>query len=245
MSDTDRAQENYSFSEEGAHSQVFTKLALVRQPLMPTIRGMDILRQSMGTVDVEKTIADMHGMIASMEEQLRSVMAINAFLETDVREYKEIISELTRQKSALEERLDRMESELPYKHAMEEELELIKDERTRAQISLHDYKHQADGRERVDHLTLLRIEELESEKKDLLGEVSFLEKKLSLALEKIEISERYINVLKGENVAHLKAVNGLEQEVCQALEEKEMLMREVTEVRSTIEDIRSKINQND
>jgi hypothetical protein len=65
-----------------------------REAIMPKMKGLDILKEGIYTVDLEKTINDMFLVIKNMESQLEKALTINTLLEKDLSEAKEVIAEL-------------------------------------------------------------------------------------------------------------------------------------------------------
>ena len=83
------------------------------QAIMSEIRGLEILKEGTYAVDLEKTISDMFDVIKRMEAQLESVLNLNAKLESDLDASKSLVVDLHSEKSHLEEKISRMEEEMP------------------------------------------------------------------------------------------------------------------------------------
>lgn len=198
----------------------------VRETVMPKIRELEALKQGVYAVDLEKTVSDMFAVMKNMEAQLESVLRINAVLEKDLNEAKEMIADLKVTKSQLEQAISRMEMEAPSKRELQIEIDQLVTERNDAQASIHEMNSKIGKLKEavVEHQK--RSAYLEEEKRDLMSEISFLESRLNAAVEKIAECGEKINVLKGEKLTHAERIKVLEEELNDALDDKYKVMSE-------------------
>ena len=211
----------------------------VKGSLMPKMRGLEILKEGVYEVDLEKTVHDMFVVIKSMESQLERVLSINALLEKDLKDSKKMIAELRVSKSKLERKVSSMEDEIPSKRELQIEIEHMIDERNLAQVSIRELKSKIETTQKklIDYQK--QIGKLGEERKDAFSEVNFLESRLNKATQKIGNCEAQINVLRGENLALTEKLKGLEKELTETLDEKYRLIKELKETKEAMNEIRS------
>ncbi len=65
---------------------------------IPRIKGLDILKEGVFTVDMEETINDMFAVIKGMESQLERLLTINSQLEKDRNDAREMLEELKKER---------------------------------------------------------------------------------------------------------------------------------------------------
>lgn len=207
--------------------------------IMPKIRGLEILKEGGYAVDLEKTIHDMFAVIKNMEEQLERVLSINVLLEKELNDSKEMIAELTASKSQLEEKISRMEEEIPSKRELQIEIAHLIEERNSAQMSIHDLKSRLEKNRESLIQHQKQVGRLGEERKDAISEVDFLESRLNSAIQKIKEYESQINALRGENLAQTEKIKALDEELREALDEKYTLLKELKETKEAMSEIRS------
>ena len=202
-----------------------------KETLMPKIRGLDILKEGGYEVDFEKTIQDMFAVIKNMESQLEKVMGINDLLEKDLKEANALNAELKTAKSRLENRIARMEDEVPSKRELQIENDHLIDERNSAQLIIRDLKLKLEKTQKKVVQHQQRLGSLGEERKDALQEVNFLESRLNNATQKIRDLEKQCNELKGEKIAQFEKIQNLDQALSEALDEKYRLHRDLKETK--------------
>lgn len=200
---------------------------IAKEAVMPRIKGLEILKEGVYAIDLEKTINDMFMVMKSMEGQLENVLTINSHLEKDRNEAKEIIVELKESKSQLEDKIARMESELPSKRELQMEMEQLIEERNNIQPQIREQESRIEKIQKtlIQHQSL--IGNLEEEKRDAIAEIDFLEPRLNAAAEKIKSNNSEINELRGEKLAHVEKIKTLEEGLNAALDDKYKLLNEL------------------
>ncbi|MBF0554223.1 MAG: hypothetical protein HQK96_06630 [Nitrospirae bacterium] len=196
---------------------------------LPEIRGVELLRDASGTVDVGKTIKDMFICIQNMEKQLNDVLSINASLERDVKSSKELITNLRTEKHDLQRTIDTINREIPPKRELQAEIEHLIEERNSSQSYVVDMKALSDKAKYETQVYKIRIEELQEEKADLLRDITYLETKISAALKKINAYAKEINILKGERHIHREKIVKLEKGYRDCVEERDSLISRTIE----------------
>jgi len=205
-----------------------------KETLMPKIRGLDILKEGGYEVDFEKTIQDMFAVIKNMEAQLEKVMGINDLLEKDLKEANDLTAELKAAKSQLEDRISRMEEEIPSKRELQIENDHLVDERNSAQLIIRDLKLKLEKTQKKVLQHQQRLGHLAEERKDAMQEVHFLESRLNNATQRIRELESQCNELKGENIAQFEKIKNLDESLSQALDEKYRLHRDLKETKKAL-----------
>ncbi len=199
----------------------------IQETFIPQIKGLEFLKDGGYAVDLEKTINDMFMVIKKMETQLEKVLTINALLEKDLRDSKEVIADLMAEKSTLESAIARMHEEMPSKRELQMELEHMLDERNDAQKIIRDLKLKSQKMQEFVIRSQEKSGSLEEEKSDVITEINFLESRLNAAVEKIGAYERDLNILKGEKLANVEKIKALEDELNATLDDKYRLTGEL------------------
>lgn len=216
---------------------------LEKKIILPEIKGLDILKEGIYSVDLEKTIADMFATIRNMETQLERVLSINAYLEKDLKASKELIVALKTDKAKLEEVVSGMQEEIPSKRELQIEIDHLIEERNVAEGAIRLLKAKLEkAHKTVIHLQN-RIATLADEKRDATTEINFLESKLTTAHEKLKRYENEINILKGEKLAHLQKIRSLEEQYSEELTEKYRFLKDLKESREALDEIRSTLTE--
>lgn len=206
---------------------------------IPKMRGLEILKEGVYAVDLEKTVQDMFQVIKSMESQLERLLGINALLEKDLKDSKKMIAELRTSKSKLEQEVARMENEIPAKRELQIEVDRLVDERNLAQVSIHELKAKIEKTQERLIQYQKQVGKLDEERRDALSEVDFLESRLNKATQKIGNCEAQIHALRGENLALSEKAKGLQKELTETLDEKYRLIKELKETNEAMNEIRS------
>jgi len=192
---------------------------LCEEAVFPEIRGLEILKEGTYAVDLDKRISDMLGVIKSMEGQLESILSQNAYLKNDIEASKEMISQLSTEKSRLESVIARMEEEIPSKRELQIEIDQLIEERNMAQGSILKQKSDLEEMEKESAHYRERVVSLEEDKKDAIVELDYLESKLSSANKKVKEYEKDLNRLRGERLAHKEKIESLEADLKSSLKD--------------------------
>ena len=216
---------------------------IAREAVMPRIKGLEILKEGVYAIDLEKTINDMFMVMKSMETQLERVLTINSHLEKDRNEAKEVIVELKESKSQLEDKIARMESELPSKRELQMEIEQLIEERNNMQPQIREQESRVEKIQKTLIQYQSRIGNLEEEKRDAIAEIDFLESRLNTAAEKIKSNNNEINELKGERLAHVEKIKTLEAELTAALDDKYRFINELKMSQKAVGELHSAISE--
>jgi chromosome segregation ATPase len=187
---------------------------------IPEIKGMELLREEIDTLDLGKTIRDMFLSIHNMESQLTKVLSINAALEKDIKSSREMIVELRKEKLGLEETIDSINAGIPAKKELQAEIEYLVEERNRAHASVQDIKSMLEKTREETIGLKRRNEELDVEKTDLRKDVDYLELKVSAAVEKMNACAREINIFKGGRLAMQEDMKNLREKYEKCVSEK-------------------------
>ncbi len=213
-----------------------------REATMPRIKGLEILKEGVFTVDLEKTINDMFMVIKSMEVQLEKVLTINSHLEKERKEAKEMLAEANEAKSQLEKKIASMEIELPSKRELQMEVDQLIEERNNVQMSINEQKSRVEKMQETVLQNQSRIGNLEEEKNDARAEINFLESKLNAAYEKIKSNRSEINELKGEKLVHVEKIKTLKEELKEAMDDKYRLMSELKKSQKAVSELHSAVS---
>lgn len=218
---------------------------IAREAVMPRIKGLEILKEGVYAIDLEKTINDMFMVMKSMETQLERVLTINSHLEKDRNEAKEVVVELKESKSQLEDKIARMEAELPSKRELQMEIEQLIEERNNMEPRIREQESRIKKMQETVFQHQSLIGNLEEEKRDAIAEIDFLEPRLNTAAEKIKSNNSEINELRGEKLAHVEKIKTLEEGLNATLDDKyklinklKMSQKAVLELHSAISDKR-------
>ena len=213
----------------------------IKETFIPQIKGLEFLKEGGYAVDLEKTINDMFMVIKKMETQLEKVLSINALLEKDLRDSKEVISDLMADKSTLEATVARMEEEMPSSRELQMELDHLYEERNDAQKIIRDLKLKSQKMQEAVTRNQERSGSLEEEKSDVITEINFLESRLNAAVEKIGAYERDLNILKGEKLANVEKIKALEDELNETLDDKYRLTDELKKSQKAISELHAAV----
>jgi len=197
--------------------------------VMPEIRGLEILKEGTYAVDLDKRISDMLGVIKSMEGQLETVLSQNAHLKKDLDASKEMIAQLSAEKSRLEGVIARMEEEIPSKRELQIEIDHLIEERNLAQGSILKLKSDLEKMDKEFAHHQERIVSLEEDKKDAIVELDYFESKLNSANKKVREYEKGINRLRGEMLAYKEKIESLEADLSASLKESYRLFEKLNE----------------
>jgi len=215
---------------------------IAKEAVMPRIKGLEILKEGVYAIDLEKTINDMFMVMKSMETQLERVLTINSHLEKDRNEAKEMVVELKESKSQLEDKIARMEAELPSKRELQMEIEQLIEERNNMQPRIREQESRVEKIQKTLIQYQSRIGNLEEEKRDAIAEIDFLESRLNTAAEKIRSNNSEINELKGEKLAHVEKIKTLEEGLNAALDDKYRLINELKMSQKAVAELHSAIS---
>lgn len=199
------------------------------EAVLPEIRGLEILKEGTYAVDLDKRISDMLGVIKSMEGQLESVLSQNAYLKNDLDASKEMIFQLSAEKSRLESVISRMEEEIPSKRELQIEIDHLIEERNMAQGSILKLKSDLEKIKKESGHDRERIVSLEEDKKDAIVELDYLESKLNSADKKAKEYEKDLNRLRGERFAHKEKIESLKADLKALLKENYALFEKLNE----------------
>ena len=208
-----------------------------RETVIPRIKGLEALKEGVFTVDVEKTITDMFMVIKSMEAQLDRVLKINSHLEKDRNEARETVAESMAAKSQLEDKIARMEMELPSKRELQMEVDQLIEERNSVQVLIQEQKARVEKMQKTMIEHQRRIGNLEEEKGDTIAEVHFLESRLNAASERIKSNDHQINELRGENLSHVEKIKTLEEDLKATLDDKYKLLGDVKKSKKALAEL--------
>ncbi|MBF0397860.1 MAG: hypothetical protein HQK78_13860 [Desulfobacterales bacterium] len=247
--DTALKREEYIYTESAdkdVYEKVDTaapKIDLKKQVILriPKIKEVELLKQGVYSVDLEKTINDMFMVIKNMESQLESVLKINVVLDKDLKDAKNIISELKNEKLKLEEVIRQMEEELPSKRALQIEMDHLIDERNNSQIIIRELKDKISKTQKAFSHNKERSKDLEEQKSDFISEINFLESRLNSSLERIGQYESEINTLKGEKIVNIEKIKTLENDLKESLSEKFSLMKELKNSRGALKELHAAV----
>jgi len=218
-----------------------TRSDKIKETFIPQIKGLEFLKEGGYAVDLEKTINDMFMVIKKMETQLEKVLTINALLEKDLRDSKEVIADLMADKSTLEATVARMEEEMPSSRELQMELDHLLEERNDAQKIIRDLKLKSQKMQEAVTRNQERSGSLEEEKSDVITEINFLESRLNAAVEKIGAYERDLNILKGEKLANVEKIKALEGELNETLDDKYRLADELKKSQKAISELHAAV----
>lgn len=132
-----------------------------------------LLNEDTASPNIGSTVKEIVVSLVKMEAELNEVLSINAALVRDIESAKGVIEELRLEKAEREALIEQMREENPAKSQLIAEVEYMVNERNTAQSIIHDLRVKADKAVKELELAKMRISELESEKADLVGDVSF------------------------------------------------------------------------
>ncbi len=215
---------------------------IAKEAVVPRIKGLEILKEGVYAIDLEKTINDMFMVMKSMETQLERVLTINSHLEKDRNEAKEMIVELNESKSQLEDKFARMEAELPSKRELQMEIEQLIEERNNMQPRIREQETRVEKIQKTLIQNQSLIGNLEEEKRDAIAEIDFLESRLNADAEKIRLNNSEINELKGEKLAHVEKIKTLEEALNEALDDKYRFINELKTSQKAVAELHSVVS---
>ncbi|KPA14585.1 magnetosomen protein Mad25-1 [Candidatus Magnetomorum sp. HK-1] len=201
------------------------------------IKGLDLLKEGVYSVDLEKTINDMFSVIKSMESQLHKVLRINELLEKELDDAKQRISSLTKANKSLEQTIARLEEEMPSKRELKIEMEHLVDERNESHTKIRDLKNRLDKVQNSMMQYQRQAHDLGEEKRDIIADVSFLESRLNASNEKVIRYEKEIKSLKGEKLTMISKFNAMEDELKETLEEKYQMIKDLKESKKIMSEL--------
>lgn len=210
---------------------------------VPEIKGLELLKEGGYDVDLEKTIDDMFVVVKSMESQLGKTLGLNALLEKDLNDYKKMVAELAEAKKQLEEKIIRLEEEMPSKRDLQIEIEHLEAERNFAQASICELKSQLEKTKEALSEIREKAGSLDDERKDALSEVNFFESQLNRVTQTVVQYESEIIRLKGENMAQAEKISALEKELGETIYEKQRAQKELKETKEAMNEFRSALTK--
>jgi chromosome segregation ATPase len=209
---------------------------------IPKIKELELLKDGVYSVDLEKTINDMYMVIHNMESQLESVLKINVVLEKDLRDAKTVIADLCQSKSEIEDRIARMQEEIPSKRELQIEIDHLIEERNATQTAIRELTMKIDTMKKTSVQSQQRSSNLEDQKRDFITEINFLESRLHTAMEKISAAENKINLLNGEKIVQEERISTLQKDLNDTLDEKFGLIKELKASRAAMAELHSALN---
>ena len=213
-----------------------------REAVIPKIKGLETLKESVFTVDLEKTVNDMFTVIKNMEAQLERVMTINSHLEKDRDDAKEMVAGFKAERSGLEAKIAQLETDLPAKREMEMEIEQLIDNRNSVQEQFREQKEKIGKMQDTILDYQRRIGDLEEEKRDAMADIKYLETRLNTASKTIESNKKMINELKGEKMVQTEKIKVLEDDLKAALDDRYNLLNEVKKSKKAMAEFHSAIS---
>jgi len=214
-----------------------------KSAVVPELRGLELLKEGGYDVDLEKTIDDMFVVTKNMESQLERVLGINALLEKDLNDYKEMVAELMASKKQFEEKMVCLEEEMPSKRELQVEIEHLEDERNAAHKMIRDLKSHLEKTKEALAETQEKAGSLDEERKDTISEVNFFESRLKRVTLKVVQHESQIILLKGANLAQVEKIEALEKELSETIGEKHRVKKELKETKDAMNEFRAAITK--
>ncbi len=213
-----------------------------RKIIMPKIKGLDILKEGIYTVDLEKTINDMFLVIKNMESQLEKALSLNTLLEKDLNEAKEVTTGLKESESKLKRTIERMEGEAPSNRELQMEIDQMIEERNSAQISIREMKSQVKKMQESVIWHQQKSANLTEEKQDVIAEIDYLESRLREAAEEINHCTKEVNILRGQKLIHEEKIKTLESDLRETLDEKYRLIRDIKISKKAVDELSSTLS---
>ena len=209
----------------------------VENPYVAEITGLASLQDATYSVDLEKTVQDMAGIINNMEAQLDRVLSMNAVFEEDLTTSKQLISELRTEKAKLVEELSKLKEDIPSKREMQMEMDQLIEERSASQNKIHSLKLEIESMNTQIEVYRKQLVQIEMERNDAVSEVSFHESRQAATRQKNTHQEQKINQIKAEKVTFQKKIIQLQDECQRAMEEKYSLLRELQEAQDILSEV--------
>jgi len=210
---------------------------------LPKLKELLFLKEGVYSVDLEKTINDMFIVINNMESQLESVMKINASLERDLMDSKEIIADLKKTNSDFEEKIDQLENDIPAKRELQIEIDYQVDERNKAELAIRELKRKIDKMKDGYSESIQKSGSLEVQKEDFVLEINYLESRLHQAGQTIKQYEKQMHLLKGEQLAHTEKLKSFEKELKITINEKYSLTNELNASKNAVNELHSALQE--
>lgn len=232
-------REKAIFRDDIGRLRIFEKATPVR---IPKMKELELLKDGVYSVDLEKTINDMYMVIHNMETQLESVLKINGVLEKDLKDAKTVIADLSQSKAELESKIARMEEEIPSKRELQIEIDHLIEERNATQSAIRELTMKIDRMKKTSAQSMQKSSNLEEQKRDFITEINFLESRLHTAMEKINEAENRINLLNGEKIVLEEKISTLQKDLDDTLDEKFGLIKELKSSRTAIAELHSALN---
>lgn len=232
-------REKAFFRGDSGQLRISEKAPSVR---IPKMKELELLKDGVYSVDLEKTINDMYMVIRNMESQLESVLKINVVLEKDLKDAKTVIADLSQSKAEIESKIARMQEEIPSKRELQIEIDHLIEERNATQSAIRELTMKIDIMKKTSTQSLQRSSSLEEQKRDFITEINFLESRLHTAMEKINEAENRINLMNGEKIVLEERILTLQKDLNDTLDEKFGLIKELKSSRSAIAELHSALN---
>nr|AGG16191.1 magnetosome protein Mad25 [bacterium ML-1] len=187
---------------------------------LPWSREIQALKEGGATLDFEKIISEMAGIIQSMEAKLTDVLTINAHLESDLDHSKERIAVLKTQRDACRDALARKEEEAPSVREMQIVVEQLVEERNQAEQRIRELRHRNKllEAELADHLE--KVRELDEERTCRLNEFEQHQADSKAAQDRAGRAELRIAELEGQVGDNRQRIKDLESDLALILDDK-------------------------
>lgn len=199
------------------------------------------LKEVGASVDFEKTVEDMFGIIRSMESKLTHVLNVNALLDRDMNNSKERIAGLKMERDRLRELLARRDEEIPTARELQMVIDQLIEERNDAELRIRDLKRRNDQTGEALVQAENRIAELDSKRKDLIVEINFLESRLNAALDAAKQSEERIGVLDEQAQADKQKLKDLDTDLQLVLDDKFSAGKALREAQRTVAEVEARL----
>ena len=200
------------------------------QSIISEIKGLEILKEGTYAVDLENTISDMLDVIKRMEAQLESVLDLNARLENDLCASKGLVVDLNTEKSRLEEKITRMEKEMPSSRELQLEIDELIGERNDVQVNIRGMKMKIEKLQKENARKQNEIKGLKEDKQDIILEIDYVEAKLGASLNKLGQYRDETDLLRGERLTLTERITALESELKEANKENFKLFQDLKDV---------------
>ncbi len=194
--------------------------------VLPEIKGLEILKEGAYAIDPEKTITNMVAVVKKMEAQLQNALLLNASLEKDLDDSKEMIIDLSDEKAVLKKTIARLENEIPSKRELQLEIEYLTEERSSAQRKIRDLNKSIDKLEKAALQHQETIVELKTDKKDSRIETDYLITRIGFLMKKNKSLAAEVKKLEQDNLSKIARINMLEKELNSADEERYRIYKE-------------------
>jgi len=220
---------------------ISTELTVARNGILPDIKGIEALKDGIMLGNVERTVDDMARIITNMESQLQRYLSMNAALEKDLNDSKEIIANLRAEKDSALEKITALETEMPSKRELQVEVDLMVEERTSVQNQIHAMNQKFLQTQGALDEYRKQITRLERDKADAVAEVNFLESRANAAKEQNNAFKDQIALLKKEKNAYQQKIIDLQEECQRELEQKYVLTRDLKVAKERVAELHREI----